>query len=284
MRRDQIIGAIRPRTLLALLIAALCWSTALGQGVFPIQGGTGTLSISSSPSGARVLVDGQFVGETPLVYSTAAGERRIRVELDEYARFQANVDLEPGAELSINANLARRSGTPDVTTSTPEDSFSEPEVVSGELFIRGALPGAPVFLNGERLGNVPGSSISTTFRDIAPGRYTLRVGTPGAQVYEEVIDIRPGRTLRLDAQQVSSTIIPRLLAQGQGAVTFSTSPRAAQIYINGNFLGITPTNPVPLDAGNYEVRFSLPGYRDQTVRFRVVAGTAQIISEDLQTR
>ncbi|MDZ7705029.1 MAG: PEGA domain-containing protein [Trueperaceae bacterium] len=283
MTRDQLTGAIRPRTLLALLIAALCWSTALGQGVFPIQGGTGTLSISSSPSGARVLVDGQFVGETPLVYSTAAGERRIRVELDDFARFQANVDLEPGAELSINANLSRRSGTPDVTTNT-NDRFSEPEVVSGGLFIRGALPGAPVFLDGERLGNVPGSSISTTFRDIAPGRYTLRVGAPGTPVYEEVIDIRPGRTLRLDAQQVSNTIIPRLLAQGQGAVTFSTSPRAAQIYINGNFLGITPTNPVPLDAGNYEVRFSLPGYRDQTVRFRVVAGTAQIISEDLQSR
>ncbi len=282
--KDVIKEVIGLRAWLGVVIAALVASVALGQGVFPIEGGTGTLSISSSPSGARVLVDGQFIGETPVVYSTSAGERRIRVELDEYARFQANVDLEPGAELSINANLVRRDGAPVTSEATTQAAPSEPAVVPGGLFIRGALPGAPIFLNGERVGNVPGSSVSTTLADVAPGQYTLRVGAPGAQVYEDVVIVQPGRTLRLDVEQVENTIIPRLLAQGQGAVTFSTAPRTAQIYINGNFLGITPTNPVPLDAGNYEVRFSLAGFQDRTVRFRVVAGTAQIISEDLQAR
>ncbi len=55
------------------------------------------LSVTSEPTGARVLVDGQPVGTTPLgPLATTAGEHTLRVEAPGYVAVERTVTLQPG--------------------------------------------------------------------------------------------------------------------------------------------------------------------------------------------
>jgi hypothetical protein len=75
----------------------------------PIAGTTGTLTVSSRPAGARVLVDGRQVGTTPLTLpGVAAGSRRIRVELAGYRPWTSTVAVARNQEARVAATLRRQ--------------------------------------------------------------------------------------------------------------------------------------------------------------------------------
>ena len=66
----------------------------------------GSLVVNSSPSGARVFVNGRGVGETPLVLrNQPAGSRAIRVALDGYEPWSAAVQIVADTETHLRAEL-----------------------------------------------------------------------------------------------------------------------------------------------------------------------------------
>jgi len=68
----------------------------------------GALAVDSRPTGARVFLDGQPVGSTPLmVPSVPAGEHAIRIELDGYRLWTSSVRMVAAESNRVTASLER---------------------------------------------------------------------------------------------------------------------------------------------------------------------------------
>ena len=72
-------------------------------GPTPIYGG---LIVSSTPSKARISIDGEYIGETPRYISKQiVGEYNVTAMLDGYKPQTKNVNITEGAEVSLQFNL-----------------------------------------------------------------------------------------------------------------------------------------------------------------------------------
>ena len=68
----------------------------------------GTVSITSTPDGADVTIDGAFVGTTPREKALKPGEYKIGVTKSGYSDWERKVLVEAGEELTINAELEQK--------------------------------------------------------------------------------------------------------------------------------------------------------------------------------
>ena len=69
---------------------------------------TGALVVDSRPAGARVFMDGELVGATPLALPTVrAGEHAIRLERDGYRRWSSSVRIVATERNRVTASLER---------------------------------------------------------------------------------------------------------------------------------------------------------------------------------
>lgn len=140
----------------------------------------------------------------------------------------------------------------------------------GTLEIRTSPSDAEVYVDGEFVGYSP---VNYGTR---PGRHEVRVERSGYETWRETVNVRPGSTATVDARlrQVQRT----------GSVSFSSEPSGAEVYVNGNYIGTTPTRSVSLDAGSYTARFRLGGYQEATVSFDVRPGGSQTVNARLQSQ
>ena len=69
---------------------------------------TGSLRFESRPDGARVLIDGAFVGTTPVVVADVpSGRHRVSVERDGYQPWTTTVDVTADRRQRVAASLER---------------------------------------------------------------------------------------------------------------------------------------------------------------------------------
>jgi len=65
------------------------------------------LRISSEPEGADVALNGSFVGSTPAVLRLQPGSYKISVKMSDYADWERELKILPGAELTLHAKLTK---------------------------------------------------------------------------------------------------------------------------------------------------------------------------------
>ena len=69
---------------------------------------TGALAVDSRPTGAKVFMDGQLVGTTPMsLPSVSAGSHAIRLDHDGYRRWSSSVRVVAGEQNRVTASLER---------------------------------------------------------------------------------------------------------------------------------------------------------------------------------
>jgi hypothetical protein len=72
----------------------------------PVQATSGTLVVESRPPGARVIVDGRDMGETPLTLETMApGDYAVRIEREGYQPVTATIRVVAGERARVAASL-----------------------------------------------------------------------------------------------------------------------------------------------------------------------------------
>jgi len=134
------------------------------------------LWISSKPSGARVFVDGQLLGRTPL--EARAIEPGAKTVVVRRAGFRSETfRLDAGAENRLSATLHRaapRSGTLRVMT------------LSG-----GQSLWAEIYIDGKKVG------MSPLARPIKAGKYRVEARRAGYQTQRKAVTVRPGVAQRL---------------------------------------------------------------------------------------
>lgn len=142
---------------------------------------TGTVSFHSAPQGARVYVNGDYIGTTPLnnrTYDT--GTYTARFERDGYNSASVTFTVSADSRQTVNGSL---------------------QAQSGNLRIRANVGGAQVYLDGVHQGTIPSGSGVLDLTGLSEGTYELVVVAPGFNTYTGTVRINAGSTAEVRVQQ-----------------------------------------------------------------------------------
>ena len=245
-------GARRRRTTAWLAgggLVAVLGALAVQRGSDIVEGverlfgpGEATLSVATDPPGAEVLVDGEFIRNTPLEVGIPAGTVDVTLEhpLHETVRLR-NQRLEDGGTLRIERTLVRATGALRITTSPP---------------------GAWVERDGERLAD----ATPATLRDLPAGPVTLTMGAPehrSAQVRTQV------------PKDAVGTLEHALEPVRHGTLTLELEPSDTQVTLPDVAPRYEPGMRLP--EGTYRVIVERAGYRQQERTLSVSGDTRERI-------
>ncbi|MBR7140027.1 MAG: PEGA domain-containing protein [Lentisphaeria bacterium] len=184
----------------------------------------GKLRVTSSPSRARVIVDGSEVGETPCVIERSEGKYVIRLERAGCNPEERNVSIVSRREARLHVKLGQKPGAIQVT--------SEPV-------------GAEIFIGGVKRGASP-----CKLEALEPGEYTLKFVYPGFDPAEKTVRVLAGVTDKIHVNMLKST----------GSVVFNIAPAGVEVFLNDNSLGITRSVVPGADATkDFRVDNLMPG-------------------------
>ncbi|NOT26532.1 MAG: PEGA domain-containing protein [Acidobacteria bacterium] len=190
---------------------------------------TGTLQIKTEPSGARVTVDGQARGNTPLTLADLeAGEHSVVLEND-LGSASHSVVIQPGVPATLVVPLGAPQGA----------------IVSGWMSVS-----APIELQVYEQGRLLGSS--------SIDRIMLASGPHEIEIANEPLGFRMTRTIQVAPGKVS----PIAVTLPKGVVSLNAIPWAT-VSIDGENVGETPIGNLPVTIGSHEVVFTNPQFGEQ---------------------
>jgi len=138
----------------------------------------GFLSVTSTPAGADIAIDGRPIGEkTPQTAPLMPGPHTIKLTLEGYQDWTEAVSVTAGKTVEIGATLTPISGSATVT-STPSGAAIYVESYSGDVCI----------------GETPHTDTA-----VSHGNYTIKLTLAGYQDWTEEIQVTSGETAYIDA-------------------------------------------------------------------------------------
>ncbi|MDD1668873.1 MAG: PEGA domain-containing protein, partial [Methanomicrobiales archaeon] len=148
-------------------------------------------------------------------------------------------------------------------TADPQPMYATVSLVSNPS-------GASVYSNGVYKGKtIPGTPLVST--QVVPGTYTLLLTKSGYQDYTTTGTVVAGKNY-----DIVANLVP-VSNPTTGAISVSSVPSGADLYINNGFKGLTPITVESLTPGTYYVLVRLSGYQDWQSNTVVSAGsTAQV--------
>ncbi|MGA2917879.1 beta strand repeat-containing protein [Methanoregula sp.] len=206
---------------------------------------TGSISVTSTPPGAAISVDGKGTGKvTPsTIDGIAPGDHSVTVDLTGYNPASMTVTVSAGS--TATANL--------VLNQIPTD---------GAITVTSTPAGAAIVIDGTGTGNVTPS----TFSKISPGDHAVTVSLSGYTQESKTVTVTAGSTTTADF-----TLVP---VQQGGSITVTSVPAGASISLDGTSTGkITPATLDTISAGTHTVTVSLTGYTTASKTVTVSAGS-----------
>jgi PKD repeat protein len=219
-----------------------------------------TISVASNPPGAAVFIDNAIKGITPLTLTdTAIGNHRITITMDGYEEYTRNIMVEAATPRMIAAELTR--SAPQPTTRPPP---------MGSIAITSIPSGAEVYIDGTQRGIAP-----AIFTEVLPGNHQVTLSLKGNDDWSHIVSVGSGQMAAINAILVATKEIT-------GSLAVITDPPGAEIFIDGNFKGVSPVTIPELSAGTHTVLLTLQEYADTTTNISVTAGQTQKYTSGLQ--
>jgi hypothetical protein len=161
------------------------------------------------------------------------------------------------------AEAQRRRRTPDPAPA--------PVASTGTLVVTVVQEGAEVYVDEQLVGTSPVAP-----QTLEPGSHTVRVRMPGYSEYSDVVTVERGGMADMPVE---------LFALSE-ALSITTTPPGAHVFVDGNFAGETPVE-IDLVDGAHSVRVTLHGYEEivrevtaESGRREELALTMEAIPED----
>ena len=199
-------------------------------------------------NGARVIIDGEEVGRTPVSnLEVKAGRRILEVQADNYQDIKKEVDIE-GCPEEQSFDFALVPGWSDVAIS------SIPE-------------GASVIVDGKSAGRTPITI------ELPKGTYQLQISAEGYKTWQKQLSVLPNQPQALEAIR---------LEPADGTLALKTRPAGANVTVGQRFVGKTPLT-VQISANTqHEIRISKAGYENVTRKIEVSTGKLKTVAVDLK--
>jgi hypothetical protein len=249
--------------LLALVVCQAGFMTywMVSRSAADVPATTGSVTVTSSPAGSPVSIDGAANGTTPLTVLLAAGSHRIEVGSGAQLRGQ-DLSVTGGGSASMHVELAPASppaaaAATRAATSVPEAAASRPATANqaraaapavfspGWLTITSGVP-MHVIENGKLVGTSDMSRIP-----LSAGSHELELVNAGLGYRVlRVVHITAGQTFNVG------------LRSPMGSLSINALPWA-EVSINGQRAGETPIANLSLPIGNHEVLFRHPEFGEQ---------------------
>ncbi len=216
---------------------------------------SGSLYIISNPTNAKVVLDGLDRGNTPLTLNNLAPTTHI-VELDHpgYYDWKSTVEVPAGGTKTVSGTL-------------------NPMPVSnvGWVYVSSSPGGASVTLDGTNYGQTPGSG-SLKLNNIVAGDHTVALTLAGYTPYTTQVNVNANTV-----SEVSALLKPAGSKPGNGELSVSSTPSGANVFVDNNFLGITPLTLKDISAGSHVVTVQLTGYQDYVITTTVNTGATSTV-------
>lgn len=205
------------------------------------------VSLTTTPSGADVLVDGEVVGSTPLNAEILQGRRDLTLKLAGHKAWQDDFDILAGEDFSV--------------------PLVELEPADGLVFIRSNPSAASVTIGGE-------------FKGLTP----LEVALPPDQNHE-LSFFKNGyhsnktsiRTQPNQERELNVELDPILTR-----VSVVSEPDDAELYVNGEFRGLA-NQTIELMAASQQIEIRKAGYIPYNTEFTSRPGLDQVIRVSLKS-
>jgi hypothetical protein len=212
----------------------------------------GSISVSSTPNGAGIYIDTFYQGETnQVVGNLAAGSHTVTLKKAGYQTWSTQYTVFSGQTTYVNAQL-----TPVSNPST------------GDLEVISSPSGAAVYVDTDFRGSTtPGSPLDVV--TLFPGTHTVVLKKSGYNDYTTTANIRAGQTAR-----VSVTLVPSGQPPTTASIQVTSDPSGADVYINNNYMGVTPLTAQNVQPGSSTIKIELAGYNPYTSTLQVSAGQA----------
>lgn len=181
-------------TLIFLLVALSNLTISFAQGA---------LNIRSTPAGAAVYVNNNYIGDAPLLYEVPTGDYQVRLELDGFTPFASQVRVlgdevitVAGQLLASSRGMSSGSSASGTTGSGMTDSSQEVAVervqntpqAYGTARIASPYTGAIVIINGNTVGVIPNGGVLTV-RRVPVGQHVLRLEVSSQQFFEQAFNV-----------------------------------------------------------------------------------------------
>lgn len=231
------------------------WSstaTVIGGGSTTITGNlnkiarTGYLSISSSPSGATIFVDGTYRGTTPASLSLNEGSHSIKLTASGYNQYTTSVYVEGGRTSIITASMS-------------------PTVQLGYVNLKATPAGAAIYVDGVYQANTPSVTGITLGPYTTGTTHTLLLTANGYQSGSTSFVLSSGET-----RTINMSLVPEQVKTASMYIT--SSPSGAAIYIDNVYYGMTPATIPDITPGSHVVKLQAQGYTDYQEAISFTAG------------
>jgi hypothetical protein len=218
----------------------------------PKSGGPspGQLVVRSEPSGARISIDGQSRGVSPMtIGDLEPGEHEVVLESD-LGSVRQKVVIEAGATASLVVPLSAPTGAP----------------LSGWVSVS-----APVEVQLFEDGRLLGTSRSDRIM-VAAGRHDI-------EVVNEALAYRVVRSVLVPPGRMASISIEL----PKGTLALNAIPWA-EVWVDGDRVGETPIGNLPVSMGPHEVVFRHPEFGEQRHAVTVKGSGPVRMSVDLRKK
>lgn len=212
--------------------------------------GTGDLQVRTDPSGAKVSVDGQLRGSSPLtIPGLAPGSHTVVLEND-LGSVHEDVTVQAGGTASLVVPMKTPQGAP----------------VSGWISIN-APAELQIFENQRLLGSSRTDRIM-----VAAGRHDIEFSNDALGYRSsQSIQVAPGQVAKLKPDWP------------QGTIAINATPWA-NVSLDGQELGETPVGNTAVPVGTHEVVFRHPQFGEQRITATVTASAPARLSVDMRKK
>jgi hypothetical protein len=209
----------------------------------------GSISFSSTPSGASIYLDGTLVALTPAtITGVSAGSHTYILRLTGYNDATGTVTVTSGQTATISVTL-----TPVVTT--------------GSISFASTPSGADIYLDG----TLQTAKTPATITSVSTGSHSYILRLSGYSDATGTVTVTSGQTTTISVTLVSTP----------GSISFSSTPSGASIYLDGTLVALTPATITGVSAGSHSYIIRLTGYSDATGTVTVIAGQTATVSVTL---
>lgn len=254
----------------------------------------GAFMITSTPSAAKVYLGNEYLGNTPLERKEITpGEYTLTLEKEHYNRTNIDVRIEKDEIFESYTELRAGYGTISILANPEADIYIDRKFQSNRIYngrlgagthvvevkkdgyksdtrivlIKKGEEYQELFVLDPMLGSIDVKSTPLAamvyLDDELKGKSPLRI--EGLSIGKHVIKIvKEGYVSSINDVTVSedeTMYIEQSLLKG---IKITTDPSSANIYLDGNFVGVSPHVLMNLGAGKYQIKMEKEGYADIT--------------------
>jgi len=221
------------------------------------------LSLASTPSGAKVQIDGKADSDwtTPFTTKLGPGQHTVTFTKSGYVGETKTVAIAAGKPARLDAKLS--------------------EALLA-ISLNSDPPGAAIEVDGKPTGKVTPSVFP-----LSKGDHTFVFRKDGFQDLSKKATFKEGDALTLNGslkpvQKESGNIFKKLFGGDKVSLQVNSTPQGAEIYVEGNYVNKKTPGKISLPPGDHEIQLKLDGYTTATRKVTVQKDTPLTIDETLK--